>query len=221
MFSFNLFISSQGCGFSADCIRPRWLRSVNTILNLPGFRATKDVHVLVCGLVCMHVWNDSCITELMEDMWWGGYGRTPFTSIQSKNMEFGEILTGVHSVINSFPLSQSYSGTHTHAHTRGTDSWLHWFYNDIYCIGSGAQGRRRPAGLDSLACFWLEGLSALPRFPFLQTCTCKRVCMLIAVQGVRANKKRRARGCTCCSMGYLFCLLRPSQIHVPILKCQI
>lgn len=148
MFSFNLFIYSQGCGFSADCIHPRWLRSVNTILNLPGFRATKDVHVLVCGLVCMHVWNDSCITELMEDMWWGGYGRTPFTSIQSKNMEFGEILTGAHSVINSFPLSQSYSGTHTHAHTRGTDSRLHWFYNDIYCIGSGAQGRRWPAGVD-------------------------------------------------------------------------
>lgn len=126
-----------------------------------GSEQQKDVHVLACGPVCMHVWNDSCITELIEDMWSGeALGETPFTSIQSKNMEFGEILAGAHSVINALPLSQASSAharARTHTHTQ------HRFYNDIYCFGSGAQWRRRLAGLPRLS---LRGRSAVTRSPF-------------------------------------------------------
>lgn len=56
-------------------------------------------------------------------MWSGeALGETPFTSIQSKNMEFGEILAGAHSVINALPLSQAGSThargrAHTHTHS--------------------------------------------------------------------------------------------------------
>ena len=39
-------------------------------------------------------------------------------SFQSKNMEFGEILTGAYGVINFFPLSHTHTHTHTHTATQ-------------------------------------------------------------------------------------------------------
>lgn len=99
-------------------VLPLWLRSVNTILNLPWCIATMGAGS-VCVFVCVHVWNHSCIIEFTADMWWEVYGNTLpiFKKIIKKTNkhEFGEILTGTHTVISFFPLSRTPAWTCTHA----------------------------------------------------------------------------------------------------------
>lgn len=71
-------------------------------------------------------------------MWWEVYGNTLpiFLKKNKKNMEFGEILTGAHTVTSSPYLIHM----HAHTHMHSLSCLKAWFHDDIYCIGSGAEG---------------------------------------------------------------------------------
>lgn len=104
---------------------PLWLRSAITILNVLWCVATMGAGKL-CVCVGKHVWKFCLHYWAYSQHLVGRLWKYP-PAFQSKNMELGEILPEKCCVI-VFHCSA------------WIDSKLHWFHNDIYRIGRGAEG---------------------------------------------------------------------------------